>query len=84
MEEISTINLLGSSLHVTRITAMVGLCESEGANDFALGKLWEELLLLRIRAISIDRVHHQGGLNTHGRAVSAVNSVGVGGGREVG
>lgn len=73
MDEVTPIDLLGLGLEASGVAAVVGLGEAEGSHNLTLGQLGEEAGLLLLRSVGVDGVHHQGGLDTHGRAVAAVH-----------
>ena len=52
-------HLLGARHHRARIGAEVRLGQAEAADQLGLGELGQILLLLRLAAVGVDRVHHQ-------------------------
>ena len=58
---------------------MVGFGQSETANPFASGEFGQVFLALGLRAIVMDRVHHQRALHAHGTAVAAVHPLDLSG-----
>ena len=63
---------------------MVGLGQAEAPDQFARGQLGQVLAALLLRAVGVDRVHDQGRLHAHGRAVAAVDALDLAGDQAVG
>ena len=60
--------LRGARLHAAGIGAVVRLGETEAPDLGARGELWQPLLLLRLGAVRVDRVHHEATLHGRGGA----------------
>src|SRR5690606_31326483 len=73
VEAVAAVHLLRPGLETAGVGAVIGLGEAEAADPFAGGQLRQVLLLLRLRAVGVDRVHHQAGLDAHRRAIGAVD-----------
>ncbi len=70
---IAAVDLLRPRLHRRGVGAGVRLGQAEAAEPLPARQLGQVLLLLAFAAVGVDRVHHQRGLHTDGRAVGAVD-----------
>ena len=61
--------------HRAGIGAVVGLGQAEAADEFAARELGQIFAPLRLAAVGIDRVHDQGGLHRHRRAVAGIDAL---------
>ena len=68
-------DLLGARHHRARIGAEVRLGQAEAADQLAVGELGQILLLLRLGAVGVDRMHHQRRLHRHRRAIAGIDAL---------
>ena len=68
-------HLLGARDHRARIGAEVRLGQAEAADQLGLGELGQILLLLRLGAVGVDRVHHQRRLHRQRRAIAGIDAL---------
>ena len=77
-------DLLGAGHHRAGIGAVVGFGEAEAADEFAGRELGQIFAALRFAAVGIDRVHDEGGLHRHHRAVAGIDPLDFAGDQAVG
>ena len=76
--------LLRPGFHPRRVRACVRLGQAEAADQRAGGKPGEVFAALLVRAIGIDRVHHEARLHARHRAVAAVDAFDLAGDEAIG
>ena len=74
-EHVAALHLLRPRAHAARVRTGVWLGQAEAADPFARGEPGQVLLALLLRAVGVDRVHHEARLDRHGRAVAAVDAL---------
>ena len=72
-EPIAAVDPLGPRLHAGGVGAGVGLGQAEAADPLAGGELRQVALALGLVAVGVDRVHDEGGLHAHHRAVAGID-----------
>ncbi len=66
-------DLFRARFHAAGIGAGVGLGQAEAAHQLARRELRQIFPFLLLRAVGIDRIHHQRGLHAHHRAVAGID-----------
>src|SRR5262249_39963368 len=72
VEDIAVAQASGPRLHGAGIRAVIGFGEAEAAHLLAARHRRKPLLLLRVRAVAVDRVHHEPALYRRRRAKPGV------------
>merc|ERR1719400_2523551 len=74
----------GPGLHVSRVRAVVWFRETKAADNFPGCQPGQILLSLLLTAKVVDGIHHQAGLDRHGRPVAGVHPLHLPGDQTVG
>merc|ERR1719400_1287888 len=74
----------GPGLHVSRVRAVVWFRETKAADNFPGCQPGQILLSLLLTAKVVDGIHHQAGLDRHGRPVAGVHPLHLPGDETVG
>ena len=72
-EAVAALGFLGAGLHARRVRTRIGFGQAETADPLARGQLRQVFLALLLRAIGVDRIHHEARLHRHHRAVAAID-----------
>src|SRR5258708_21667356 len=74
-EDVAALNLLGAGGNAAGVGSRAGLGQPETADPFTRRQLRQVLVALILRAVGVDRVHHEARLDRHRRAVAAVDAL---------
>ena len=74
IEHEAAIDPLGPGLHAAGIGAGIRLGQPEAADPFTCREFGQVSLALRFRAIGLDRMHDQGVLHAHCRAIARIDA----------
>ena len=74
-DDIAAVDLARARRHAAGVGAGIGLGQAKTADPLAARQLRQIFPLLRLRAIGMDRVHHQARLDAHHRAITRVDAL---------